>query len=76
MLVSGVAGGINAAVDATDETVQEITYSANAASETFDGADNVIQNADFSIVGNGSDANSNKIVFENFNSLEITKFYV
>ena len=65
VLVSGVAGGINAAVDATDETVQEITYSANAASETFDGADNVIQNADFSIVGNGSDANSNKIVFEN-----------
>ena len=65
VLVSGVAGGINAAVDATDETVQEITYSANAESETFDGADNVIQNADFSIVGNGSDANSNKIVFEN-----------
>ena len=65
VLVSGVAGGINAAVDATDETVQEITYTASAASETFDGADNVIQNADFTITGNGNDTDSNKIVFEN-----------
>ena len=67
VFVAGVSGGINAAVDSTDETIQEIAYNATAATETFDGAggtDNVIQNADVTVTGNGNDTTSNKIVFE------------
>ena len=65
--VTGTAGGIDAAVDVTDtSSQQEVSYALTAASETFTGSggsDNVIEKADFSITGNGSDAdNDNKLV--------------
>ena len=63
VLVSGTAGGINTAVDDTNETAQEIGYTVTAAAETFNGADNVIQNADFAITGNGNETTDNTITF-------------
>ena len=65
ILVAGTSGGINAAVDATNETAQEMEYILTAATETFDGADNVIQNANMTVTGNGNETTSNTIVFAN-----------
>lgn len=49
--VAGTSGGINAAVDYTDGSAQEVAYTMTA-NETFDGADNVIENAIFTLTGN------------------------
>ncbi len=49
--VAGTSGGINAAVDYTDGSAQEVAYTLTA-NETFDGADNVIENAIFTLTGN------------------------
>lgn len=69
ILVTGQSGGINSAVDVTDSSNQDIEYTLTAATETFDGnggTDNLIENANFAITGNGSDENnSNKLVLAN-----------
>jgi len=60
VVVTGTSGGINAAVDAADTGTgmhNEIAYFVTS-DETFDGFDNVIQNANFAIVGNGTDGNT------------------
>ena len=60
VVVTGTSGGINVAVDAADTGTgvhNEIAYFVTS-DETFDGFDNVIQNANFAIVGNGTDGNT------------------
>ena len=59
--VSGQTGGINAAVDYTNEYNQEVAYNLTAT-ETFDGVDNTIENAEFTITGNGNAADSNQLI--------------
>ncbi|MBO4672623.1 MAG: YadA-like family protein [Alphaproteobacteria bacterium] len=49
--VRGQLGGINAAVDYTDDSAQEVAYTLTG-NETFDGADNIIENAMFTLTGN------------------------
>ncbi|MBO4480196.1 MAG: YadA-like family protein [Alphaproteobacteria bacterium] len=63
IVVTGLSGGLNMAVDITDETAQEVEYNLTAATETFDGTDNTIQNATFTITGNGNTEGSNTLVF-------------
>lgn len=63
VVVTGLSGGLNTAVDITDETAQEVEYNLTASTETFDGTDNTIQNATFTITGNGNTEGSNTLVF-------------
>ena len=63
VVVTGLSGGLNTAVDITDETAQEVEYNLTAATETFDGTDNTIQNAVFTVTGNGNTEGSNTLVF-------------
>ena len=78
VVVTGTVGGINAAVGAADASAgvhQEIAYVVTE-DEVFDGAHNVIQEADFAITGNGADGNvltlADNLIVDTGSSLTIT----
>jgi predicted outer membrane repeat protein len=63
VVVQGFSGGINAAVDVADSGTgvhNEIAYFVTA-DETFDGFDNIIQNTNFVITGNGIGVSDNTL---------------